>query len=294
MAVSTKATVSIEGNEIAISNPGKLLWPDSGITKLDYLSRLTLLAPYLLHYCKNRYLTTIRYPDGILFKSFYQKNSPEPTPDFFETAELQGIRYVHLNSLSTLLWLGNLACIEFHPSFNGIGHTQPLEWMIDIDPSVEEEPRIMQAAWIVGELLESLHIKSIAKTSGATGVQIYVPVEKRYSFEELRKIGKFLAEYLVEQHPRLFTVERLKEKRGTLIYIDYLQHWHGKTLSAPYTPRARAGAPVSTPLEWEEVKADVHPKQFHLGNIEARLREKGDLIAKLPAQSLDPVLSFIR
>ncbi|HEX7057763.1 MAG TPA: non-homologous end-joining DNA ligase [Bacilli bacterium] len=290
-AISASAvSVRIEGHEITITNPDKMLWPEEGITKLDYVRHLAELSPYLLPYTKGRYLTTIRFPDGIGGQAFYQKNCPEPFPGFIHTVQLDKIRYVNLDSAAALIWLGNLACIEFHPSLHGIGNDLPLEWIIDIDPSREEERRLPQAALIVGELLDKLGIASIPKTSGATGMQIVTPIRRGYTFEELRKLGKLIGEFLAAKHPRLFTVERATKKRGELIYIDYLQHWRGKTLSAPYTPRARPGAPVSTPLEWSEVEAGFHPRDFHLGNIKERLRQKGDLLAKTPPQVLDHIL----
>ncbi|SDE30744.1 bifunctional non-homologous end joining protein LigD [Paenibacillus sp. UNCCL117] len=292
---AARGIVTIEGQELTITNPDKLLWPEQGITKAVYLEKLALLSPYLLTYCKDRYLTTIRYPHGYNDKSFYQKNAPEPLPPFVHTAELDGINYVHLDSLPTLLWLGNLAALEFHPSFHRIGETLPVEWLIDIDPSIDPEPRIMEAAGIIGEILDGMNIRSVPKTSGATGVQIYIPLplEKGYSFEDLRRIGAFVAKYAVQKHPRLFTIERLKKDRGTNIYIDYLQHWYGKTLSAPYTPRARQAASVSTPLTWDEVALRCDPRDFNLHNIVDRLRQRGDLIAALPPQNLDHILSFL-
>ncbi|WP_019534753.1 non-homologous end-joining DNA ligase [Paenibacillus ginsengihumi] len=292
---TVKGTVTIDGHELTITNPDKPLWPEKGITKAQYLEKLGKLAPYLLAYCRRRYLTTIRYPHGWEGKSFYQKNAPEPTPPFVKTAVLQGVNYVELDSLPTLIWLGNLACLEFHPSFHRIGETLPAEWVIDIDPSVDPEPRIMQAVQLIGEILDKMNIRSVPKTSGATGVQIYVPIrqDKGYTFEQLRSIGHFVASYAVKLHPRLFTIERLKKDRGDRIYIDYLQHWPGKTLSAPYTPRARRDASVSTPLTWEEIALRPDPRDFHLLNIEERLKATGDLIAQCPPQDLDQVLSVI-
>lgn len=288
-----KEIIRVEGHEIAVSNPEKVLWPGQGITKMDFLLQLAKLAPYLLTYCRNRYLTTIRFPDGIRGKSFYQKNCPEPAPEFVRTASLHGIHYVHLDSLPTLMWLGNLASIEFHSSFHYIGDPLPSEWIIDIDPTLEVEPRIMQAALLIGEVLDSLRIRSIPKTSGATGIQIFVPIRRGYTFEQLRTVGEFIGNFLSHKHPDLFTIERLKKNRGDLIYIDYLQHWPGKTLSAPYTPRAREHAPVSTPLEWNELSMNIRFQDFNLFTIQERLRRKGDLIKQIPPQSLDSILDFI-
>lgn len=293
MPPRTRGTVIIDGHELTITNPDKPLWPDIGLTKLQFLERLILISPYLLTYCRNRYLTTIRWPHGIQDKSFYQKNAPEPIPDFVRTAELGGIRYVVADNLPTLIWLGNLACLEFHPSFHYVGSELPAEWLIDLDPSLERDSRIGEAAWIVGQALSAMGIDSVPKTSGATGIQIYVPIKPGYTFEQLRLIGRFLGEYVVQRHPELFTLERLIKDRGDRIYFDYLQHWPGKTLSAPYTPRARQGAPLSTPLTWEECRALTDPADYNLLNITERLKQRGDLIQQLPTQDLDHALSFI-
>ncbi len=293
MKMTEKGVITVDGHEITISNPHKILWSEFEITKLAYLQTLIIIAPYLIKYCENRYLTVIRYPHGIEGKSFYQKNAPHPVPVFVETAVHNNIHYINLNSLATLLWLGNLASLEFHPSFEYIGTEQPAEWMIDLDPSREVEPRMMEATALVGEVLSSLQIESVPKTSGATGIQIVIPIIEGYTFEQLRSVGHFVARFLVEKHPHLFTVERLKSDRGDKIYFDYLQHWPGKTLSAPYSPRARKTAAVSTPLTWDEVQRGVDPSQFNLLTIEKRIQEKGDLISQVPLQNLDLILKHI-
>ncbi|GGG63411.1 non-homologous end-joining DNA ligase [Paenibacillus radicis (ex Gao et al. 2016)] len=289
------ALLQIEGEQITVTNPDKPLWPEDGITKLQYMEKLAFLSPFLIKHCRNRYLTTIRFPHGIGDKSFYQKNCPVPKPDFVQVAESNGISYVRLDSLPTLLWLGNLACLEFHASFDLIGDTEYApEWVLDLDPTLKEEPRIMEAAGIVGKLLQSLGIQSVPKTSGATGLQIIVPLAEPRPFEELRQLGQFIGDFLSRAHPALFTVERLTKNRGDLIYVDYLQHFAGKTIAAPYTPRARIGAPVSTPLTWDEVHSGRYrPRDFNLLNITERLQSYGDLMDSVPPQKLDSVLQFV-
>ncbi|WP_018751000.1 non-homologous end-joining DNA ligase [Paenibacillus sanguinis] len=294
MATARQGSIYVEGEEIRITNPDKLLWPELGITKSLYLEKLTELSPYLLKACRNRLLTTIRYPGGVHGKHFYQKNAPQPLPAFVHTAIHEDINYIVLDRLATLLWLGNLACIEFHPSLHYVGESLPCEWMMDLDPSLEEEPRIMEAAAIVGEALSSLGIESVPKTSGATGLQIIVPIHYGITFDELRSIGHFVARYVTEKHPGLFTIERLKKDRGDKIYVDYLQHYSGKTLAAPYTPRARVAASVSTPLTWEEVRRGPHPADYNLLNIAQRLKERGDLLDAIPPQPLELILQHLK
>ncbi|MNZ30838.1 putative ATP-dependent DNA ligase YkoU [compost metagenome] len=294
MPKNVKGTITVEGEDVTVSNPDRLLWPEAGITKMMYLQKLAELSPYLLRYCNNRLLTTIRYPGGIHKDFFYQKNAPEPLPSYVQTVVHDNIRYVVMNQLPTLLWLGNLAAIEFHPSLHYVGEELPCEWMIDLDPSVDDEPRIMEAANYVGEVLFSLGLSSIPKTSGATGIQIIIPIEYGVTFDELRTIGHFVARYVTEKYPGLFTIERLKKDRGNKIYFDYLQHYSGKTLASPYTPRARKAASVSTPLSWEEVRHNPHPSQFNLLNIIERLQFTGDLLQQIPPQSLEQILAHLQ
>ncbi|MFS0870610.1 non-homologous end-joining DNA ligase [Paenibacillus xylanilyticus] len=294
MARTIKGTITIEGTELTVTNPDKLLWPEAGVTKAIYLQKLAAIAPFLLTYTRNRLLTTIRYPHGAGGEFFYQKNAPEPIPDFVRTEIHESIRYVVMDGLPELLWLGNLAALEFHPSLHFVGSHLPCEWMIDLDPSLEEEPRIMQAALIVGETLTSLGLRSVPKTSGATGIQIIVPIRQGVTFDELRDIGHFVGKYVTQKHPDLFTLERLKKDRGDRIYFDYLQHYGGKTLAAPYTPRAKPGGTVSTPLTWEEVRNNVSVKDYHLMNIVERLQQVGDLIASVEPQPVELITQHLK
>ncbi|MEQ7051145.1 non-homologous end-joining DNA ligase [Paenibacillaceae sp. P-4] len=292
-AQTSSATLNIGGNHVQITNPDKMLFPEMGITKGRFIQELVRLSPYLLPACEGRYLTTIRYPDGVSGKFFYQKNAPEPTPPYVQTAVSEGISYVVLNDITTLLWLGNLACIEYHPSLHKVHDPLPTEWIIDLDPSVEEEPRIMEAASLVGDMLEPLGLRSVPKTSGATGVQIVIPIEQGPSFTQLKELGHVVAAYLCERHPKLFTIERFKKNRGTNIYIDYMQHDKGRTIAAPYTPRATRYASVSMPLTWDEVRRNPMPRDFHLLNAADRLQLTGDLIQLEPKQHIEPVLEAL-
>lgn len=282
---------------LKISNPDKIMWPETGTTKLDYISYLYHVSDYILPYLMNRCLTVIRFPDGVEGESFYQKNIPSHAPAWIQTTLWKNTEYILCNTKETLLWLANLASLEFHITFNRIEKENcPTELVFDLDPSVPGFPRVREAALVLREALNALSLTSYAKTSGATGMQVYVPLVWKYTYQDIRKVSHFLSTFLVEKRPDLFTVERLKKNRGEKLYIDYVQQAPGKTLPAPYSLRARILPVVSTPVTWEEVEKGFVPEDFTIDTILKRLEEKGDLFAPLhrgEKESLDEVLEFI-
>jgi bifunctional non-homologous end joining protein LigD len=287
--------VRIEEVEVKISNPDKELFP--GISKWKYVQYLGVLSPYLLKYCRNRLLTTIRFPDGVFGESFYQKNAPVSIPDFVTTLKSQNTQYILLQNVPTLIWLANLACLEFHASFHL--HTEmntPTELVFDLDPTGSPFEQVKEVALHTRELMLEIGLDGVVKTSGASGLQIYIPLEPIHTFEETRKINTFVARYLSEKFPKLITIERHVKDRGTKVYFDYLQHWRGKTLIVPYSPRSKEEATVSTPLEWNELETDILPSNFTLSNIEKRLNKKGDLFKPIydgPKYNLTSLLQFV-
>lgn len=289
--------LTTDGRTMTITHPYKPLWPEAGVTKLDYIRYLLFVASPMLAYAKNRLLTVIRYPHGIHDKHFYQKNAPEYAPPWIRTSLWENTRYVLCNDQATLIWMANQAALEWHVSFHQAQNEIPTELVFDLDPSTDDFSIVIESALLLKELLDELHLPSTVKTSGASGLQVYVPIELKYTFEQTREVGQFIASYLVSKHPALLTIERLVKKRGTKLYIDYLQHWRGKTLPVPYSTRAREQATVSTPLLWEEVPR-IHPTDFTVHNVPERLQAKGDLFAAVscPARrhSLDAILTFLQ
>jgi bifunctional non-homologous end joining protein LigD len=290
--------VKVEGKHIQVTNPDKILFPDISMTKWDYVMHMARLAPFMLPYTRDRLLTVIRYPDGVRGKHFYQKNIPSYAPDWVETKTDGDNEYILLQNTATLVWLATQAALEFHTSFHLAGSDIPAELVFDLDPSREGFEAVTEVALLLHQVLQSIGLNAFAKTSGATGIQVYVPIERRYSFKQTRRVGQFLGKYLQERHPRLVTLERMKRLRGHKVYFDYLQHWHGKTIAAPYSPRARAQAPVSTPVSWRELEKGVHPDDFTLLNIHRRLEVTGDIFQNVldvrKRQSLDAILHVIR
>lgn len=289
--------LKVEGKEIPVSNPDKVLFPDIPLTKWEYVMHMARLAPFMLPYTRDRLLTVIRYPDGVNGKHFYQKNIPSHAPEWVQWKREEDTEYILLQDTPTLVWLATQAALEFHTSFHFADSDRPAELVFDLDPSVEGFAAVTEVALALYSTLKSLGLKAVPKTSGATGIQVYVPIERRYSFDETRQVGKFLGEYLREKLPHLITLERMKRDRGTKVYFDYLQHWHGKTLVAPYSARARKRAPVSTPVLWSELENGIQPEDFNLINIHERLHKSGDLFQKVitpsERQSLDDILNFV-
>mgnify|MGYP000883679211 FL=1 len=290
--------IMIEGKKIRFSNPEKLLWPKAGIRKIDYLARMLELAPYILPHSKDRLLTSIRYPHGAGDESFFQKNAPEYAPEWVKTHTWNDTDYILLDSLPTLAWLVNLAALEFHTSFNTWQReNHPTSLVFDLDPSEGQRfEEAAEVALLVKETLDSLSVKGYVKTSGATGLQIYIPTGGRYDYNEARRINEFFGRYFSQKYPGKITIERMVEKRGARLYFDYLQMWQGKTIAMVYTPRATDHASISMPIGWDELEKSIRPEDFTLNNALERIKKKGDLFAPLlenPVQeSLDSILKY--
>lgn len=269
-------SVKIGGHTVQLTRLTKTLWPEAEITKSQYLHYLIQVAPHFLPFLQRRQLTVIRYPHGIDGASFFQKNCPPYAPSFVQTHTDEGTRYIVCSNLATLIWLGNQLALEFHIPFHPVGQKKPSEIVFDLDPPDKEQFHLaVLAAQYMKELFDRLGLVSFVKTSGNKGLQIYIPIEEnRYTYGETRLFTSFIARYLVTKAPRLFTTERLKRERKGRLYIDYVQHAPGKTIIAPYSPRATPHATVATPLDWEELTSKLKPHQFTQGAVLRRLKQK--------------------
>lgn len=195
------------------------------------------------------------------------------------TDQADDISYTVCNDPQTLLWLGNQLAMEFHIPFETRDTNRPIEIVFDLDPpSVNEFHLAIEAAKRIKTLLDGLFLTAFIKTSGGKGLQVYIPLKKNaFTYEETRTFTAFICQFLCEQAPELFTLERLKKKRGNRLYLDYIQHDAGKTIIAPYSPRGNELGLVATPLEWDELHQDgLHPSLFTMPAVIERLKEKGD------------------
>ncbi|WLD94867.1 non-homologous end-joining DNA ligase [Alkalihalobacillus sp. AL-G] len=267
--------LNIDDETINVTSLDKILYPQKGITKQSYLHYLIQIHSFMLPFLKNRWLTVKRYPHGMHDDFFYQKNCPDYAPDFVETNEHEGIRYIVCNALPPLVWLGNQLALEYHIPFNTIQSSMPAEIVFDLDPPSREQFSLaVEAAILIKDILDRLKLHAFVKTSGNKGIQVYVPLpDDTYTYDETRMFTHFVATYLVEQNPEKFTIERLKQNRGSRCYIDYIQHAEGKTIIAPYSLRGNDEALVATPLQWDEVKPGLRPEQFSMHTVLERVAQ---------------------
>jgi bifunctional non-homologous end joining protein LigD len=276
-----------EGQTLDISNMGKVFWPKVKVTKGDLFRHYVRVAPYILPALADRPLVMKRYPNGVDAKPFYQHRAPDKVPAGIriEQAESETEVRPHIigGNLVTLLYTAQLASISQDPWFSRV-HTPTIvdHVAIDLDPP-ESAPfrRVLDVACWVREELDALKAPGFAKTSGAGGLHIYIPMPPDTLYEAGLLFCQIVATMVAKKHPRAATVERAIKARGSRVYVDYLQNIRGKTLASAYSPRASEFAGVSTPLTWEEVEEGVSPKDFTIPTFAARLEEAGDLWAAL-------------
>jgi DNA ligase D len=261
------------------SNLNKVFWPKEGLTKGDLIGYFDAVAPHLLRSLRNRPLTVIRFPDGIEGGSFYQKNTPKYAPDWVKTIALPAesarreVRYTLCNDKRTLRWLANQACIELHPWLSRVDRIERPEYLVfDLDPPRDAFDRSVRVALVLREVLDDLGLEGLPKTSGGKGVHVYVPLQRRHHYHDVRAAAVNIGQRVEERIPDEATAEFLIAKRGGRVYLDAGRNAPGAHVVAPYSPRARPGAPVSFPVPWDDLK-QVDPADFTIRNVP-------DLLAK--------------
>jgi bifunctional non-homologous end joining protein LigD len=280
-----EATVEIDGHTLKFTNLNKVWFPEQGYTKRDVINYYDTVAGLILPHLKERPLSLKRYPNGIQEEYFFQKNAEdfaaswirlEPIP-----SEGRTINYIIANDRATLLYLANLACIDQNPWMSRIGSLDKPDFMlIDLDPVECPFDMIVEAALLTREVLDQVGLRGYPKTTGGDGMHIYVPVEPRYTYDQVRGFAEIVSHLVVGRKPDLFTTPRaVAKRRKGRVYFDYLQIAESKTISAPYVIRPYDGAPVATPLGWDEVKPGLLPQHFTIENAPARFAAVGDLFA---------------
>jgi bifunctional non-homologous end joining protein LigD len=304
-----EATLTVDGHQLKFTNLKKVFYPADGYTKRDLINFYDGVADLLVPHLQGRPLSLKRYPNGIDQDYFFQKDA-SGFPDWLHREELADDEEAESKAESkteskiktrvicddraSLLYLANLGCIDQNPYMSRLGSLDHPDFiLIDLDPYHCGYDRIVEAAQLVHEKLRLIGLEGYPKTTGGNGMHIYVPVEPIYEFNQTRGFAEVLARWVAAERPDLFTTPRMVSAREKgKVYFDYLQNASGKTISAPYVLRAHAGAPVATPLKWEEVVPGLKPQQFHIANVLRRFDRVGDLFAgvlKKP-QELGPAL----
>lgn len=294
-----KTTVAVGSRRLGLTNLDKVLWPEDGITKGEMIQYFVEIAEHMLPYLKDRPLVFTRYPDGIYAPAFYQKEQPKPTPEWVRTFPVfhkdagRVVNYILVDEPATLVWLANLACLEVHPWLSSINSLDNPDFAaVDLDPAegaTFDDVRVV--ARLVKQVLDSFGLQGFIKTTGATGLHIFVPVRPAWSYDSIKSAVEFVARMVCNAYPEKATVERMVSNRTGKVYIDYLQNIKGKTLVSIFSPRPRSGAPVSYPISWNDLDT-VHPGMFTLKTAPGLVKRGGDpfLGSLMLKQDLEPLL----
>ena len=261
------------------TNLDKVYWPKEGFTKGDLLQYYRDVSSIILPYLKDRPQSLHRFPNGIEAEGFFQKNIDHSFPDWVPRCEIQHsdkiVTYLMIPDERTLLFSVNLGCIEFNPFNSRVQNLEYPDYLIlDLDPEDISFEAVIETAQILYDLLSSYSVPCYCKTSGATGLHLYVPMGGQYTYEQVKDFAHILASLAHERLPKITSLERNPSKRQQKVYIDYLQNNFGQTVAAPYCVRPRPGAPVSTPLAWSEVKPGLDPLKFNIKTILPRLKKR--------------------
>ncbi|MCF2446555.1 DNA ligase D [Dyadobacter sp. CY345] len=284
----------INGNELKFTNLGKVFWPKDDVTKRDLINYYYQIAPFILPYLENRPVSLNRFPNGIDGKSFYQKDVTGKSPDWIEkfpysTETGENKNFMVATDEASLLYMANQGCIEMNPWNSKTETPDNPDWCIlDLDPDTTNTfEQVILTAQTIKTILDESDISGYCKTSGSTGIHIYIPLEAKYSYDQCQLFAKWIASQAQERLPDFTSIERMTKNRKGKLYIDYLQNRPKATLAAPYSVRPKPGATVSMPLHWDEVKKGLQLKDFTITNAMKRIEKEGDLFKAVLGKGID-------
>ena len=283
----------VNGQELKFTHLSKLYWPEDKISKREMFNYYYQIAEYILPYLKDRPMSLNRYPGGIHAKSFYQKNVKDTAPDWaetfpYKTSDGEEKEYLVGKDEATLLWMASLGCIEMNPWFSRISSPDSPDYcVIDLDPDKQTFDQVVEAANAVKEVLDAIDVPSYCKTSGSTGIHIYIPMAAKYDYDQTQLFAKIVVNIVNKQIPDFTSLERMIANRKGKMYLDFLQNRPGATIAGPYSLRPKPGATVSTPLHWDEVKKGLKMESFNILNAVDRVRSEGDLFKGVLGKGID-------
>jgi bifunctional non-homologous end joining protein LigD len=276
--------------EVRLSSAERELWPGEGITKGDLWDYYEAIAPVLVPHLAHRPFTMKRYREGAGGQVFFQKQAPKGMPDWIPTktfrtwpraGESRLVDFPLVNEPAALLWMVQMHCIDMNAWYSRWETPEKPDYVVfDLDPPEEDDAFVqcIRVAHLLRERLAELGLRAYVKTSGSDGIHLLVPIARRITFPQAYDFAAAVSRMLEDEHPGLVTTEWLKKKRAGVL-VDHRQNGHGKTLASVYSVRPKPGAPVSTPLEWDELTEDVRPRDFTFGVVLDRVARLGDLYA---------------
>jgi bifunctional non-homologous end joining protein LigD len=296
-------------HEVKLSSADRVLFPDDGITKGDLFAYYDQAADAIVPHLRDRPFTMKRWREGLPGGSFFQKQAPKGMPDWiptrqFKTQQRGGkgatrmVDFPLVNSREALLWMVQMHCIDMNAWYSRVDMPERPDYVLfDLDPPEEPDafPLCVRVAHLVRAALDDLGLASYVKTSGSDGIHVAVPIVRRSTYADTYEFAELLGRRLEAEHPGEVTTEWLKEKREGVL-VDHRQNGHGRTIASVYSVRPKPGAPVSTPLRWDELTDDIRPRDFPMAVALARLAEHGDLFERVlhGDQALGPALAALR
>ncbi len=275
-------TVSVDGARVTVTSLERIYWPDEKITKFELLSYYLRVSDHIMPFLKNRPAILQRWPRGINAPMFFQQDF-ESAPDFVKTVRLvnqQGreLDYGVFTTTASLLYFTNLGSIEQHPWHSVITKLDKPDWIaIDLDPKQAPWENVLQVALTAKKVCDDVGLAAFPKTSGSSGVHIYIPLKPTNEYEKVAEFSRLLATEVAGRAPKIATVERSISKRGkTQVYVDWMQNARGKSLASVFTARAKPGATISMPLTWKQIEQGAKISDFTVRNVPALLKKKGD------------------
>jgi len=277
-----ESTIRVGGQDVKITRPEKVLFPDDGITKRDLIDYYRRAASWILPHLRERPLTLERFPDGIRATRIIQKSAGRYFPGWIETVKVAksggSVRHVVCNDEATLVYLANLACITPHIWLSRIDQRDnPDQMVLDLDPSGTDFAPVVETAKAARKLLEQVGLPVYVKTTGSRGLHVVVPLKRQADFDAVRAFARQVAEVLVKQAPEQRTLEQRKDKRGERVFLDINRNAYAQTVAPAYAVRPRPRAPVSAPVDWGELDdKSLRPDGFTIGNIFERIEKRDD------------------
>ena len=289
-----QALVTIGVHELKLTNLKKIFWIKENIKKGDLLNYYYKMLPYIMPYVKDRPQSLNRFPNGIAGESFYQKNMAGKVDKWIKTfrrvseSSNEAKDFMICSDEASLIYMINLGCIELNPWHSRVQAPNYPDWsVIDLDPGDISFDKVIETAIVIKKVLDTLQVPSFPKTSGSTGIHIYVPLGAKYNYEQSKQFAELVANLAHEELPGFTSLVRNPQKRKDKIYIDYLQNRPIQTICSPYSVRPKPGATVSAPLHWSEIKKGLSIQQFTMTNIFDRVQHEGDLFNGILDSGID-------